>query len=164
MIFISGVHGVGKSYFCNKVKAELGIDTFSASRLIAERKHTRFSSDKLIPDIDANQQYLLMAIQELDVSNPNYLLDGHFCLLNAKGQVTRISSETFTALRPKAIVLLTEKLYYGFFGAGNNVNWVWLKNNGYWPDGYPTTARLTPEQFKAILREGNVDVPNVIIN
>jgi len=55
-------------------------------------------------------------------------------------------------------------LYYGFFGAGNNVNWVWLKNNGYWPDGYPTTARLTPEQFKAILREGNVDVPNVIIN
>jgi len=109
MIFISGVHGVGKSYFCNKVKAELGIDTFSASRLISERKHTRFSSDKLIPNIDANQQYLLMAVQDLNASNFTYLLDGHFCLLNAEGQVTRIPSETFTALRPKAIVLLTEK-------------------------------------------------------
>lgn len=61
-------------------------------------------------------------------------------------------------------LVVIEMLYYGFFGAGNNVNWVWLKNNNYWPEGYPTTARLTPDQFKAILREGNVDVPNVIIN
>lgn len=61
-------------------------------------------------------------------------------------------------------LVVVEMLYCGFFGAGNNVNWVWLKNNGLWPDGYPTTARLTPEQFKTILKEGNVDVSNVIIN
>jgi hypothetical protein len=59
---------------------------------------------------------------------------------------------------------VVEMLYYGFFGAGNNVNWVWLKNNGYWPNGYPTDARLTKEQFIAILQEGNVNVPNVIID
>lgn len=57
-----------------------------------------------------------------------------------------------------------EMLYYGFFGAGNNVNWVWLKNNKFWPDSYPTTMRMKPEQFKIILAEGNVDVSNVIIN
>jgi GNAT superfamily N-acetyltransferase len=61
-------------------------------------------------------------------------------------------------------LVIIEMLYYGFFGAGNNVNWVWLKNNKFWPDGYPTTARLTQEQFKAILREGKVDVSNVIVN
>ena len=61
-------------------------------------------------------------------------------------------------------LVVIEMLYYGFFGAGNNVNWVWLKNNGYWPDGYPTAARLNQEQFTAILREGNVDVSNVIID
>lgn len=61
-------------------------------------------------------------------------------------------------------LVVVEMLYYGFFGAGNNVNWIWLKDNGHWPDGYPTAARLTPEQFSAILKEGNVDVPNVIIN
>jgi len=72
--------------------------------------------------------------------------------------------EIRTKYNNERTLVVIEMLYYGFFGAGNNVNWVWLKNNGYWPDGYPTTARLTPEQFKAILREGNVDVPNVIIN
>jgi len=61
-------------------------------------------------------------------------------------------------------LVVVEMLYSGFFGAGNNVNWVWLKNNELWPDGYPTTARLTPEQLDVILREGNIDVSNVIIN
>lgn len=61
-------------------------------------------------------------------------------------------------------LVVVEMLYYGFFGAGNNVNWVWLKNNGFWGDGYPTSIRLSQEQFKAILEEGHVDVPNVIIN
>lgn len=109
MILISGVHGVGKSYFCNKVKTELGIDTHSASKLIATRKNAIFSNDKLISDIGDNQLYLLTAVQELNTSGTQYLLDGHFCLLNADGQVTRIPPETFTALRPEAIVLLTER-------------------------------------------------------
>lgn len=109
MIFISGVHGVGKSYFCNKVKEELGINTFSASKLISEHKHAEFSRDKLIPDIDHNQQYLLMAIRDLNAVGSDYLLDGHFCLLNADGHVTRIPKDTFIALNPDAIVLLTEK-------------------------------------------------------
>lgn len=109
MIFISGVHGVGKSYFCNKVKEKLGIDTFSASKLISERKHSGFSCDKLISDIDDNQQYLLMAVRDLNAAGSDYLLDGHFCLLNADGYVTRIPKDTFIALNPDAIVLLTEK-------------------------------------------------------
>jgi adenylate kinase len=109
MLFISGIHGVGKSYFCDKVKADLGIATFSASRLISERKHAGFSSDKLIPDINKNQPYLLAAVQELNATDPNYLLDGHFCLLNGEGKVTRIPKETFAVLKPDAIVLLTEK-------------------------------------------------------
>ncbi len=61
-------------------------------------------------------------------------------------------------------LVIIEMLYYGFFGAGNNVNWFWLKNNGYWGTTYPTSMRLTKEQFKAILKEGNVDVSNVIID
>ena len=108
MIFISGIHGVGKSYFCGLVKTELGFDTYSASSLITERKKIGFSKDKLIPDIDDNQQYLLSAIHELNNTNPLYLLDGHFCLLNSHGCVTRIPKEIFLVLQPYAIVLLTE--------------------------------------------------------
>lgn len=44
MIFISGIHGVGKSYFCNKVKSLLNVDTYSSSKLIAECKKEGFPS------------------------------------------------------------------------------------------------------------------------
>lgn len=109
MIFISGVHGVGKTYFCNLVNEELGIKAYPASKLIEERKHSGFEKDKLIPDIDVNQQYLLAAVDELRSKNTEFILDGHFCLLNAEGEVTRISLDTFTSLRPETILLLTEK-------------------------------------------------------
>ena len=109
MIFISGVHGVGKSYFCDMVKAATGIESYSASTLITQKKHSGFAKDKLIPDIDDNQQYLLQAVNELKGSGQNFILDGHFCLLNATGDITRIPYDTFTSLKPDAIILLTEK-------------------------------------------------------
>lgn len=63
-------------------------------------------------------------------------------------------------------VMIIEMLYYGFFGEGNNVNMDWLDKNGLWSkDGiYPAQIKLSQDQFKQILREGNVDVDNVIID
>lgn len=109
MIFVSGVHGVGKSYFCNLVKEHTGIETYSASALIADKRQSEFSKDKLVSDIADNQRFLLLAVNELKASNKNFILDGHFCLLNASGKVQRIAYDTFTMLKPDAIVLLTEK-------------------------------------------------------
>lgn len=108
MIFVSGIHGVGKSYFCELVKKRININTYTASSLIAAKKKTKFPSDKLIPDINDNQQYLLQAVNELRLSDKNFILDGHFCLLNAQGQIQRISFSTFNNLKPEAILLLTE--------------------------------------------------------
>ena len=109
MIFISGVHGVGKSYFCNLVKESTGIDCFSASTLIRERKKQGFPADKRVADIDENQLYLLAAVDDLRSNLGEFLLDGHFCLLNTEGVITRISLDTFTTLKPEAIILLTEE-------------------------------------------------------
>ena len=108
MIFISGVHGVGKSFFCDKVRDQVGMKSFSASALITERKKAGFPASKLIPDIDENQQYLLDAVEELKASEQEFLLDGHFCLLDGSGKITRIPENTFTSLHPDAIILLTE--------------------------------------------------------
>lgn len=63
-----------------------------------------------------------------------------------------------------ASLTLIELLYYGYFGAGNNVNWKWLKDNDCWPGTHPMNFRYTRSQFETILREGNVDVDNVIID
>lgn len=108
MIFVSGVHGVGKSYFCNHVKAELGIETYTASKLISAEKREAFSVNKLSKDIEDNQHYLLSAIQKLNSAGNKYILDGHFCLLNSEGKITRINQDTFITLQPKAIIVLTE--------------------------------------------------------
>jgi adenylate kinase len=107
MIFISGVHGSGKSYLCERIKATAGYPTYSASKLISERKQSGFAPDKLIPDIDDNQQYLLTAVRDLNSKGEFYLLDGHFCLLNTSGEITRIPQSTFTTLNPSALVLVT---------------------------------------------------------
>jgi hypothetical protein len=63
-------------------------------------------------------------------------------------------------------LLVIELLYYCYFGEGNNVNMDWLDRNGYWAgqNDYPANIQLTPDQFKAILKEGHIDVQDVIIN
>ena len=108
MVFVSGVHGVGKSYFCGILKERLNISSHTASFLISERKKARFSTDKHVADIDVNQLYLLEAVKELKDRNEEFLLDGHFCLLDQTGKITRVPLETFIRLSPDAIVLLIE--------------------------------------------------------
>lgn len=93
MIFVSGIHGVGKTYFCNMVKDKLGINNYSASQLIAGRREKGFSADKFVSDIDDNQVLLLNAINELRQTGEEFILDGHFCLLNEEGVITRIPME-----------------------------------------------------------------------
>lgn len=109
MIFISGIHGVGKSYFCKKLKEITGVESYTSSSLIEQRKKVSFSVDKKIIDINDNQNYLLLAVEELKTKNSFFVLDGHFCLLDIEGNITRIPEQTFIDLKPEAIVLLTEK-------------------------------------------------------
>lgn len=109
MIFISGVHGVGKSYFCDIVKESLGINTYTASSLIADEKKQYFSSDKLSVDIEDNQYHLLNAVKRLESAGNKYILDGHFCLLNSKKEIVRIGIDTFLNLQLQAIVFTNRK-------------------------------------------------------
>ena len=63
-------------------------------------------------------------------------------------------------------MVVYEMLYYAFFGAGNNINCAWLKNKNLWSKdgGYPVNTKLSPDEFRMILKEGNLDVQNIIIN
>ena len=108
MVFISGIHGVGKTFFCNLLKEKYNIDCFSASTLISEKRKMEFSSDKFVLSIDKNHLFLLDAVNDLKALKKEFLLDGHFCLLNNAGKITRIPISTFIDLEPDVIVLLTE--------------------------------------------------------
>ena len=109
MIFVSGIHGVGKTYFCNIMKKRLNIESYSASQLIAARRNKKFPENKLVSNINDNQDLLVAAIEELRKTEKEFILDGHFCLLNKSGEITRIPLDTYMFLKPDIIILLTEK-------------------------------------------------------
>lgn len=109
MIFVSGVHGVGKTYFCSMVKKELNINTYSASELISKKGRKKLSVDKRTSEINQNQLYLQQAVNELNKIDKKYILDGHFCLLDSDGNISKIPREVFFILKPDLIVLLKEK-------------------------------------------------------
>lgn len=64
-------------------------------------------------------------------------------------------------------MIVEELLYYGYFGAGNNVNMDWLNKNGFWGGelgSYPTEYQLSIDDFKCILKKGKINESNVIVD
>ena len=103
IIFIGGMHGVGKTTFINEVKAQCpSIVCLSCSTLLNWSDPTY----KEVDSIDANQQVLLVNLPHFIEDDKSYLLDGHFCLLTAQGRVERVPIEVFQAIRPRMIVVL----------------------------------------------------------
>jgi len=106
MIFVGGVHGVGKSFLCSLARKRYGINAYSSGVLIAAYKKDEYLSDKKVDDISHNQNILKLALQEIEKTEKNFLLDGHFCLYNKFGKIEEIASAVFKELKPKAILIL----------------------------------------------------------
>lgn len=109
IIFVGGVHGVGKTSFTSTVEASLNISSFSASELICKYKLAPTDQHKRVADIDQNQSDLLCAIAMYTRADQPFLLDGHFCLLDSKGEIQRIQPSVFQQIRPRAIILLQDE-------------------------------------------------------
>lgn len=108
MIFVSGSHGVGKTIFCNNISKKYRIPAYSSSKLIQKYKKEKFTENKRVADIIENQNYLVKAVEHLNKLNDIYILDGHFCLFNENGIITRIPLQTVEAIAPVAIILLID--------------------------------------------------------
>ena len=104
MIFVSGVHGVGKDYFSKRMEKILGIKSYSASELIEKYGNLNFNSNKRTTNINGNQHYLIQAIKSGNLPR-EYILNGHFCLLNSNGEVEKVPINTFYQLNPSKIIL-----------------------------------------------------------
>lgn len=109
VIFVGGVHGVGKTTFCKALKAQLGIQHFSASDLISREKEEQHFQDKRVQNIDENQDVLVAALNKYLEDETWYLLDGHFCLLSKNGEITKIPDSTYEGINPCAIILLVDR-------------------------------------------------------
>lgn len=122
MIFIGGIHGVGKTSLCKKLSEVYKLKHYSASALIAEEKSEQFEKDKRIDQIGKNQDFLLSSLKRKIKNDEHFLLDGHFCLLNKVGEITKVPLETFVTLSPLGIIVLTDSVNEIFNRLGQRDN------------------------------------------
>lgn len=105
IIFIGGIHGVGKTTLCTSLSLKFNIQHYSSSDLISRIKQVELSSKRTNKIIE-NQDALVTAINEYTISDNYFLLDGHFCLLDEMDNIVRIPSSTYIEMSPAAIILL----------------------------------------------------------
>jgi adenylate kinase len=110
VIFISGVHGVGKTTMCSLASAELGILHKSASQLIKEAKENKTTDRlKLVDDVDGNQILLVNSLSAIRNSQQQLLLDGHFVLFDSSKRTIEIETKVFSQLGIDSIVLIVDQ-------------------------------------------------------
>ena len=111
VIFLSGVHGVGKGHLGSPVANSMGILHLTASQLIQEEKGgASWGMDKNTSDLDDNQLALIHALDQKCLTHPYILLDGHFVLRNAQGVLTPLATTVFKKLNLTGVILLTEEV------------------------------------------------------
>jgi adenylate kinase len=107
IIFVAGIHGVGKTYLCAPAAKNNGFRHATASQLILEeRKLQSWGEDKRVAGVDENQAALISATNRLRSSGEKLLLDGHFVLRGQTGEFNEIKSTVFRDLQISAVLLL----------------------------------------------------------
>lgn len=110
IVFIGGVHGVGKSTFCEHIAEHTGMRWLTASALIKTEKQSAITAgSKSVVDPIGNQELLLRGIHNyMRPDQGGVLLDGHFTLLNAAGEIVSIDTDVFFRLGLKRIIVLRD--------------------------------------------------------
>lgn len=107
MIFVGGVHGVGKTTYCLELERETGKIKCTASELISKINKQWFD-DKRTTNIEDNQRILIEEVKGLRQSIGEMILDGHLCLINHDGEIVRLPIEVFESLDIDEIIILVD--------------------------------------------------------
>ncbi|WP_445451304.1 AAA family ATPase [Enterococcus faecalis] len=108
-IFLSGIHGVGKTTLANRINEVYPIYKKSVSDLIRSAGKGIEENDKSTSDIDNNQLLWKEELNRFPLKNKILMLDGHFSLLNQENEVVPLAFETFEGTNMKKIILKKEK-------------------------------------------------------
>lgn len=107
-VFVSGIHGVGKSSLLGKLEHEGKFLCHSISDLIKKSGRNVDNKSKYTDKINENQDSWISQLETINLSDyEKLILDGHFCLLNTYGEVVGIPFETFNKTKMCKIVLMT---------------------------------------------------------
>lgn len=103
IIFIGGIHGVGKGTLCEKICNDLNLRHLSASEVLKWEEISE-KENKLVKDFTLTQNRPITNLQKIVKENEKYILDGHYCLLNYDRIPEKIDFETFSSLNPFAFI------------------------------------------------------------
>lgn len=107
ILFIGGIHGVGKGTLCIKICEELKIQHMIASEVLKWEEISE-KENKLVNDFTLTQNRLITNLQKIIKDNEKYVLDGHYSLLNFNQEPEKIDFETFNLLNPFAFVVVID--------------------------------------------------------
>jgi adenylate kinase len=156
-VFVAGVHGVGKTYMCERAGALLGVIHASASKLIREQLALPvWNTNKLVSDIQGNQRALIAAIQRYGDEQRVILLDGHFLLRDASGKLTETPIDVFASLNLAGVVLLEKEL--------EAIRRQIAARDGYEPDAAPLLDAMQAERHRAQQVCSELVLPLEILN
>lgn len=110
IVFIGGIHGVGKSTICNKICQELKIEYLSASSVLKWQEINNDLNNKKIKDVNENQDRLIFGLTNLIKKDIYYLLDGHYCLLNNDNEIVNIPLNTFKSIKPISLNVIVGEI------------------------------------------------------
>lgn len=105
LVFVGGIHGVGKTTICQKAFAPLGYRCFTASSLIVAHGR-RCDKNKQVDNVPRNQAALIEQLAEEKRNHCRLLLDGHFTLLNSQGRIEPIDINVFEDMNPDKLILI----------------------------------------------------------
>lgn len=110
VIFVAGIHGVGKSTLCKSVINSIGIKHLTASEIIKKYRQAYIDNKtKYVANIDDNQIILIEGLHQERIGESTVALDGHFALLNEQGEVVAIDTTFFDQLSLSAIVVVVDE-------------------------------------------------------
>ena len=107
IIFIGGIHGVGKGTICKEIALKTELIHLTASQIL-KWEEISDSDNKLVKNITSTQDRLIKGLKNLIKKDKKYILDGHFCLLNSNEVPSRIDEETFDQINPKVIAIVID--------------------------------------------------------
>ncbi|ASG06513.1 ATP-binding protein [Vibrio parahaemolyticus] len=105
-IFISGIHGVGKTTLAKELSKKLELQHYACSSLI-NNYIDKTDENKRVTNIQENQRVLINAYKNL-ASEHTIILDGHVTLLDDDGNPTPIKSSVFRELDIGVFVLVVD--------------------------------------------------------
>jgi|SRR5690554_340981 len=109
VIFLAGVHGVGKTFLGEPTAKLLGFQYATASSLIRRELAGKqnWAENKRTKNMDDNQEALISSVSKIvKKSQKSLVLDGHFVLRDEHGSLISLSSDIFKRLGVSYVILL----------------------------------------------------------